>query len=122
MTDPAPAAEITHAECIPAADALARAFAFLGKRWNAVLLGHLSREPRGFKELSRACDGISDSMLSARLADLADGGLIVRTVEPGPPVAISYALSDSGRALMPALEATAQWAREHLPSSPPGAA
>lgn len=94
---------------------LERAFKFLGKRWNAVVLGHLSRRPAGFRELSRAIDGISDSVLSDRLAELAGGGLISRTVEAGPPVTVTYALTDRGRALMPALERIAVWARENLP-------
>src|ERR671919_454059 len=112
------AADVPHIsadECIPAAAALARAFRFLGKRWNAVVLGPLSAGPAGFRELSRAIEGISDSVLSDRLADLANGGLITRTVDEGPPLAVSYALTDSGRALMPALEQIALWARDHLP-------
>jgi DNA-binding HxlR family transcriptional regulator len=108
-------ATIDSHECIPAADSLARAFRFLGKRWNAVVLGHLSTGPAGFRELSRAIDGISDSVLSDRLADLAEGGLITRTVDEGPPLAVSYELTDRGRALMPALEQIAIWAQENLP-------
>lgn len=100
---------------MPSADALARAFRFLGKRWNAIVLGHLSAGPAGFRELARAIDGISDSVLSDRLADLAAGGLITRTVSAGPPVAVSYALTDRGRALMPALDQIANWARDNLP-------
>jgi DNA-binding HxlR family transcriptional regulator len=110
-----PTSRIDHAECIPAAAALARAFRFLGKRWNAVVLGHLSAGPAGFRDLSRAIDGISDSVLSDRLSDLAAGGLITRSVDEGPPVSVSYALTDCGRALMPALEQIAVWAQEHLP-------
>jgi DNA-binding HxlR family transcriptional regulator len=102
-------------ECIPAADALARAFKFLGKRWNAVVLGHLSAGPAGFRDLSRAIDGISDSVLSDRLADLTAGGLITRTVDAGPPVSVRYDLTERGRALMPALEQIALWAEENLP-------
>jgi DNA-binding HxlR family transcriptional regulator len=104
--------------CIPASDALARAFKFLGKRWNAVVLGHLSHGPAGFRELARAIEGISDSVLSDRLADLANGGLITRTVIEGPPVSISYALTERGRALMPALEQIAIWADANLPATP----
>jgi DNA-binding HxlR family transcriptional regulator len=93
---------------------LSRAFDFLGKRWNAVLLGVLSEGPTGFRELSRAIGRISDSVLTDRLAELTRAGLIARTVDPGPPVSVSYALTDSGRALMPALEQISQWADEHL--------
>jgi DNA-binding HxlR family transcriptional regulator len=107
---------LSPAECIPAADSLARAFRFLGKRWNAVVLGHLSAGPAGFRELSRAIDGISDSVLSDRLAELAGAGLIARKVDEGPPVAVSYELTERGRALMPALEQIALWARDNLPA------
>ena len=112
------AANVQHSAdaCITASDALARAFRFLGKRWNAVVLGHLSGGPAGFRELSRALDGISDSVLSARLADLAAGGLISRTVDEGPPVSVTYALTDLGRSLMPALGQIALWAERNLPA------
>jgi DNA-binding HxlR family transcriptional regulator len=105
---------LTSEQCAVRAEGLARAFQFLGKRWTAVLLGHLSERPAGFRELSRAIGGVSDSVLSDRLSDLAAGGLVVRTVDEGPPLAVSYALTDSGRALMPALNQIAAWAREHL--------
>jgi hypothetical protein len=68
----------------PAAEHLARAFGFLGKRWTAIILGHLSHGPAGFRDLSRAIGGISDSVLSERLAGLAVGGLITREVCHGP--------------------------------------
>ncbi|MGD9959986.1 winged helix-turn-helix transcriptional regulator [Nocardioides sp.] len=92
---------------------LERAFTFLGKRWNGVLLGTLIQAPAGFAELKRTL-GISDSMLSDRLAELTRAGLVERTVDPGPPVAVSYALTQSGRAILPALQALTTWARENL--------
>ena len=60
----------------------------LGKRWNAMVLGNLGEGPAGFRELSRSMDGISDSVLSDRLSDLAGAGLIVRTVDEGPPLGV----------------------------------
>jgi DNA-binding HxlR family transcriptional regulator len=95
--------------------ALARAFQFLGKRWNAAVLGSLSAGPAGFRELARRIEGISDSVLSNRLTSLTDAGLISRTVDPGPPVSVTYALTERGEALMPALEQISLWATEHLP-------
>jgi DNA-binding HxlR family transcriptional regulator len=95
--------------------ALARAFVFLGKRWNGVVLGNLNAGPAGFSELARAIGAISDSVLSERLSDLTEAGLISRTVDAGPPLAVSYALTERGRALMPALEEISRWAHEHLP-------
>ncbi|MFG1704384.1 winged helix-turn-helix transcriptional regulator [Nonomuraea sp. M3C6] len=104
--------------CERADDALMRAFAILGKRWSGVVVGSLRPGPAGFRELSRAIDGVSDSVLSDRLSELTKEGLIARTVDEGPPVTVSYELTASGRALIPALGQIAQWAQEHLP---PGA-
>jgi DNA-binding HxlR family transcriptional regulator len=95
--------------------ALARAFDLLGQRWTGVVLGNLSSAPAGFRELARAIDGISDSMLSTRLTALTQAGLITRTVSEGPPLAVTYALTDAGAALIPALLQISRWAEEHLP-------
>src|ERR1019366_4615775 len=81
--------------------ALARAFGFLGKRWNGVLLGTLITGPAGFSELKRAISGISDSMLSERLAELCRAGLVQRSVDEGPPIAVGYTLTPAGLALLP---------------------
>jgi DNA-binding HxlR family transcriptional regulator len=95
--------------------ALSRAFEFLGKRWNGVLLGTLMQGPAGFAELKRSL-GISDSMLSDRLTELTRAGLVERTVDTGPPVAVSYALTANGHALLPALRALTAWAEDNLPA------
>lgn len=95
--------------------ALARAFGFLGKRWNGVLLATLLRGSSGFAEISRNVPGISDSMLSDRLAELTRAGLVERTVDPGPPTSVGYDLTEAGRALAPALAALTAWARDNLP-------
>ena len=52
-------------QCQPAAEHLARAFGFLGKRWTAIILGHLSHGSVGFRDLSRGIGGVSDSVLSS---------------------------------------------------------
>jgi DNA-binding HxlR family transcriptional regulator len=113
-TRPKPTPDPASDACVRGDAALARAFVFLGKRWNALVLGTLSGGPAGFRELSRAIGGISDSVLSDRLSDLGGAGLIARTVDEGPPISVEYALTDRGRALMPALEQVSLWAHEHL--------
>jgi DNA-binding HxlR family transcriptional regulator len=96
------------------ATSLARAFEFLGKRWNGVLLAVLLDGPAGYAELKRAVPGISDSMLSERLQELTRAGLFERTVDAGPPVSVTYQLTASGRALAPAFEALTTWAEDNL--------
>jgi DNA-binding HxlR family transcriptional regulator len=95
--------------------ALARAFGFLGKRWSGVILGTLAAGPAGFSELRRAVAGISDSVLSERLTELARAGLVHRSVDDGPPVAVDYELTTAGKALLPALDELTSWAAANLP-------
>ncbi|MDT5027001.1 MAG: hypothetical protein QOE61_3427 [Micromonosporaceae bacterium] len=104
--------------CVHADAALARAFSVLGKRWSGLVLASLRGGPAGFRELSRAVGGVSDSVLSDRLAELTELGLVSRTVDPGPPVAVSYELTVAGLALIPALQQISHWAAEHLPAEP----
>jgi DNA-binding HxlR family transcriptional regulator len=104
-----------HESCVRRDAALSRAFEFLGRRWNAAVLRKLHDGPVGFRDLSRSIVGISDSVLSNRLSSLVTAGLIVRSVDEGPPVAVSYGLTPAGHALMPALDQIAAWADEHVP-------
>jgi DNA-binding HxlR family transcriptional regulator len=111
--------EISSDSCTKAAsacdEALARAFQFLGKRWSGVILGTLANGPVGFAELRRRVEGISDSVLSERLSDLQSAGLILRDVQPGPPVSVNYALAPAGAALLPAMHELSTWATDYLP-------
>src|SRR3954471_13026448 len=104
-------------QCISADATLARAFDLLGKRWTGVMLATLRDSTVGFRALSRAIPGISDSVLSDRLSELADAGPIVRSVREGPPISVSYALTEAGEALLPALEQIGRWAEIHLPAA-----
>ena len=60
-------------------------------------------------------------MLSDRLKELESYGLVERTVYPGPPVRVQYALTRKGQELAPALDELKRWARHWLRGSRPGA-
>jgi len=94
--------------------ALSSAFRFLGKRWTGVVLGTLMNGPAGFADLRRVISGISDSMLSERLLELTGAGLVTRSVEQGPPIAVRYALTPAGQALLPAMNELGAWAAANL--------
>jgi DNA-binding HxlR family transcriptional regulator len=55
-------------------------------------------------------------MLSERLSELGAAGLVTRTVNEGPPLSVTYALTDAGRALLPALDQIRRWSEKHLPA------
>lgn len=94
--------------------ALTQVFSLLGKRWTGMILGVLLEGPRRFAEIARAMPQITDGMLSSRLSELREAGLVERRIIEGPPVATLYGLTPSGQALRPALTALREWAREHM--------
>ena len=49
-------------------------------------------------------------MLSDRLTELVDAGLVVRKVDAGPPLRVSYGLTEAGQAMRPALHELGKWA------------
>jgi DNA-binding HxlR family transcriptional regulator len=108
--------------CARAAGTLERAFEFLGKRWSGIVIGALTGGPLRFADLRRAIPRISDSVLSDRLTELAEAGVVRRVVHEGPPLAVSYELTPCGTALVPALDELASWAEHHLPARPADAA
>ncbi|MER7756531.1 helix-turn-helix domain-containing protein [Kitasatospora sp. NPDC097643] len=104
--------------CFSVELALTRVFGLLGKRWTGLVVGVLNHGgPAYFSELRRAIPGISERMLSDRLTELADAGLVLREVDAGPPLRVSYRLTEAGLALRPALTELAVWADRHLPES-----
>ncbi|WP_019547693.1 winged helix-turn-helix transcriptional regulator [Streptomyces sulphureus] len=100
--------------CTEPESGMTRVFQLLGKRWTGLILAALMNGPGHFAQLRRAVPGISERMLSDRLTELAGLGLVRRTVEEGPPLRVSYELTDAGRAIRPALVELTKWAEEHL--------
>jgi DNA-binding HxlR family transcriptional regulator len=100
--------------CGQASKELTWVFALLGKRWTGLVLGVLIEGKAHFAELRRAVPGISERMLSDRLSELAEAGLVVREVVEGPPLGVRYHLTPSGEALRPALDELRRWAQTHL--------
>ena len=54
-----------------------------------------------FGELGKAVPGLSDRLLSQRLRELEDEGLVEREVEAGTPVRVTYSLTATGRGARP---------------------
>jgi DNA-binding HxlR family transcriptional regulator len=78
----------------------------LGRRWVLRILWEVSREPAGFRELQARCDGMSPSVLSQRLGELKEAGIVA------PGTGGAYQLSPRGRDLLPALQSLDAWAKE----------
>lgn len=101
-------------------------FQLLGKRWTGLLIDLLLQRPARFNELAAALPQLSKRVLSERLAELQDFGLVLREVDDGRPVSVSYRLTERGQGLGPAMGALRVWAGapvdEHGQPVPPSAA
>ncbi len=85
-------------------------FGLLGKRWTGLLIDLLLQRSARFNELHAALPALSKRVLSERLTELQNSGLVERDVDPGPPITSTYRLSARGRALGPAMDALRVWA------------
>jgi len=86
------------------------AIELIGKRWTGAILCALTEGPQRFAELARAVPGLSDRLLSQRLRELEQKGLVERVVESGTPVHVTYSLTEKGADLRPAITELKAWA------------
>lgn len=77
----------------------------LGRRWALRVLWELRQGPLTFRAMRDACDGVSPSVLNARLGELKEVGIVERT-DAG------YALTRSGRDLSNSLVPLYRWSTE----------
>jgi DNA-binding HxlR family transcriptional regulator len=85
-------------------------FELLGRRWALRLVWELRRDALGFAALRQRC-GVSPSVLSTRLAELDDAG-VLRTDTAG-----RYVLTASGRELARHLYEINRWAEASGPTA-----
>lgn len=77
----------------------------LAGAWAPNVIWYLSGGPRRFGELRHDIPRISARVLSARLRELQDRGVISRTLIDSSPPSAEYALTELGHELVPAIQA-----------------
>jgi DNA-binding HxlR family transcriptional regulator len=95
---------------------VARALDLLGERWTILIVRELLFGSAGFNDLRRGIPRISRTMLSARLRELLDGGVIRRTAAKTGP---TYALTEAGLELAGAVRELGTWGQRWLPRTLP---
>jgi DNA-binding HxlR family transcriptional regulator len=88
---------------------LARAAEIVGERWTLLVVRELLLGPKRFSDLTRPLSGVSSSVLADRLLRLEARGVVSRRALPPPAPATVYELTETGRALTPALLELARW-------------
>ncbi len=90
-----------------------RGMRVLGGKWKGSILWHLKDEPVRFNDLVRQLEGASKKMVSQRLREMEEMGLIHREVVAEKPVAVTYAITDFGRTALAFLETLKDWTEAH---------
>ncbi|MCU7933208.1 MAG: helix-turn-helix transcriptional regulator [Candidatus Thiodiazotropha sp. (ex Codakia rugifera)] len=79
-------------------------------KWIVLILLELSDGALRFGVLKRKLGSISQRVLTEKLRGLERDGYLTRSVDPGPPVAVSYELTAQGHQLVGILEPLMSWA------------
>jgi DNA-binding HxlR family transcriptional regulator len=94
--------------------ALARAAEIIGERWTLLIIRELLLTPMRFKDLAVRLDGVSPALLTARLNALIEDGVVRRASLPAPFSAQVYELTETGRAIQPAIRELIRWGGRFL--------
>lgn len=87
--------------------------ALLGKQWTLPLIGVLGNRPSSrFNELQDAIEGIGSKVLSRRLRELAELGLLERSTASAAGPHAAYRLTEAGTRLRGAILPLLGWASE----------
>lgn len=85
----------------------------LSQRWTALIIYNLLSGAKRFNEI-QATIGISGKVLSDRLKELEQKGIVIREVIPETPVIIEYSLTAKGYAMKPILDAIETWSQQWI--------
>ena len=93
---------------------VAEAAKLLGDKWTLIVLRNLADGASRFTELERCGEGVSPSVLSARLRELKARGIISRTSFNEIPPRVEYDLTDKGRAALEVIDALRSYGTKWL--------
>lgn len=94
---------------------VARTLDRLGDRWTLLLVRELLIGPKRFKDLEEGLPGVAPNLLSKRLKQLEEDGILRHTRLPPPADVPVYELTDAGRDLEEVVLSMARWGLRHLP-------
>jgi DNA-binding HxlR family transcriptional regulator len=90
-----------------------KAMGLLGQRWTGMIIYQLLTGPQRFCQIESSI-GVSGRVLSERLKDLENEGIVKREVFPETPVRIEYSLTEKGMALEPVMRDIEKWSQAWL--------
>lgn len=96
---------------------VAKALDIIGERWTLLIVRDLLIGPKRFKDLLDCLPGIGTNLLSSRLKELEQNGIIKKDTLPPPAGSSVYILTERGKALEDTLTSLVKWGITLLDSS-----
>lgn len=93
-------------------EALSCAFSIIGKKWSAVIIDLLAQSECRFSQIAKCVPQLSDRMLSVRLSELEQVGLVEKNTYHFGQEKLTYRLSEKGMELAKALQDIERWSKK----------
>ncbi|MEO7038951.1 MAG: helix-turn-helix domain-containing protein [Candidatus Elarobacter sp.] len=93
---------------------LARALEIVGERWALLIVRDLLVGPRRFTDLQRGLPGIPTNILTCRLKELEQTGIVQRRILPRPSSSVVYELTEYGAELEDAVIELGRWGAKSM--------
>jgi DNA-binding HxlR family transcriptional regulator len=90
-------------------------FKIIGKKWTVLVIRELLRGTSQFNRFIQNIEGITPKVLTERLRELENLGIIKRRIVSEYPVRVEYELTDLGREFEPVLLAAAAFSMKNMP-------
>jgi DNA-binding HxlR family transcriptional regulator len=90
-------------------------FKIIGKRWTVLIIREILRGNTHFNRFMENIDGISPKVLTERLRELEQLGIIRRRIVSEYPVKVEYSLTNLGRGFEPVLLSAASFSMKYMP-------
>ncbi|AIQ56799.1 winged helix-turn-helix transcriptional regulator [Paenibacillus borealis] len=92
---------------------LQKSMDIIGRRWTGLIIYQLLQGPQRFGAIEASLP-VSGRLLSERLKELEQEGIVLREVFPETPVRIQYSLTDKGRALESVIRDLQVWSEDWI--------
>lgn len=90
-------------------------FKIIGKRWTVLIIRELLRGTTQFNRFLENIEGITPKVLTERLRELQNHGIVRRRIVSDSPIRVEYGLTDLGKEFQPVLLAAASFSMRNMP-------
>jgi DNA-binding HxlR family transcriptional regulator len=92
-------------------------FRTIGKRWTVLIIREMLRGTTQFNRFLENIKGITQKVLTERLRELQEFGIVRRRIVSDYPIKVEYRLTDLGREIEPVLLAAASFSMKPMPKT-----